>query len=163
MRIRTALATGLGAAAAAVVGTVASKPNIDTWYAGLDKPRYVPPNAVFPIAWTSLYATIAWTSAAAIDRLRANGRDTIIITGICTNICCETTAREAAKLAEENAAKAAKNAKTENAWRRISVGRLAFVTESRICSHVRPPSCVRCGWPRAKAALPRPTSACSPT
>lgn len=75
MRIRTALATGLGAAAAAVVGTVASKPNIDTWYAGLDKPRYVPPNAVFPIAWTSLYATIAWTSAAAIDRLRANGRD----------------------------------------------------------------------------------------
>lgn len=27
--------------------------------------------------------------------LRANGIDTIIITGICTNICCETTAREA--------------------------------------------------------------------
>jgi ureidoacrylate peracid hydrolase len=27
--------------------------------------------------------------------LRANGRDTIIITGICTNVCCETTAREA--------------------------------------------------------------------
>ena len=28
--------------------------------------------------------------------LRSNGIDTIIITGICTNICCETTAREAA-------------------------------------------------------------------
>lgn len=27
--------------------------------------------------------------------LRSNGIDTIIITGICTNICCETTAREA--------------------------------------------------------------------
>ncbi len=27
--------------------------------------------------------------------LRANGRDTIIVTGICTNVCCETTAREA--------------------------------------------------------------------
>lgn len=28
--------------------------------------------------------------------LRSNGIDTIIVTGICTNICCETTAREAA-------------------------------------------------------------------
>ncbi len=28
--------------------------------------------------------------------LRGNGIDTIIVTGICTNICCETTAREAA-------------------------------------------------------------------
>ena len=27
--------------------------------------------------------------------LRANGVDTIIVSGICTNICCETTAREA--------------------------------------------------------------------
>ena len=27
--------------------------------------------------------------------LRANGIDTIIVSGICTNICCETTAREA--------------------------------------------------------------------
>ena len=28
--------------------------------------------------------------------LRSNGIDSIIVTGICTNICCETTAREAA-------------------------------------------------------------------
>ncbi len=28
--------------------------------------------------------------------LRGNGIDTIVVTGICTNICCETTAREAA-------------------------------------------------------------------
>jgi ureidoacrylate peracid hydrolase len=28
--------------------------------------------------------------------LRGNGIDSIIVTGICTNICCETTAREAA-------------------------------------------------------------------
>ena len=27
--------------------------------------------------------------------LRGRGIDTIIVTGICTNICCETTAREA--------------------------------------------------------------------
>lgn len=29
---------------------------------------------MFPIAWTTLYADIAVTSAAAIDRLRADGR-----------------------------------------------------------------------------------------
>jgi tryptophan-rich sensory protein len=40
----------------------------------LKKPSYVPPNAVFPLAWTSLYTDIAVTSAAAIDRLRAAGR-----------------------------------------------------------------------------------------
>ena len=44
------------------------------WYARLRKPSYVPPDAVFPVAWTSLYADIAATSALAIDRLRAGGR-----------------------------------------------------------------------------------------
>jgi len=37
----------------------------------------------------------AFTGTDLDQLLRANGRDTIIITGICTNICCETTAREA--------------------------------------------------------------------
>ena len=27
--------------------------------------------------------------------LRSNGIDSVIVTGICTNVCCETTAREA--------------------------------------------------------------------
>ena len=30
---------------------------------------------MFPVAWTTLYADIAVTSATAIDRLRATGRD----------------------------------------------------------------------------------------
>ena len=29
--------------------------------------------------------------------LRANGIDTIVVSGICTNICCETTSREAGR------------------------------------------------------------------
>jgi ureidoacrylate peracid hydrolase len=37
----------------------------------------------------------AFTGTDLDQLLRANGRDTIIITGICTNVCCETTAREA--------------------------------------------------------------------
>lgn len=37
----------------------------------------------------------AFTGTDLDQILRANGRDTLIITGICTNVCCETTAREA--------------------------------------------------------------------
>ena len=37
----------------------------------------------------------AFTGTDLDQILRANGRDTIIVTGICTNVCCETTAREA--------------------------------------------------------------------
>ncbi len=37
----------------------------------------------------------AFTGTDLDQILRGNGIDSIIITGICTNICCETTAREA--------------------------------------------------------------------
>ena len=70
----TLAATTLAVAAAAGVGSVASRASADSWYSRLRKPSYVPPNAVFPVAWTSLYTDIATTSAAAIDRLRAAGR-----------------------------------------------------------------------------------------
>ena len=69
------LGTGLATAAAAVAGSVASKKGVQGWYTTIRKPSYVPPNAVFPIAWTTLYADIAATSAAVIDRFRADGED----------------------------------------------------------------------------------------
>lgn len=37
----------------------------------------------------------SFTGTDLDNLLRANGIDTIIVSGICTNICCETTAREA--------------------------------------------------------------------
>lgn len=43
-----AVVSGLGAAA--------TYPAIPTWYAGLAKPAWTPPNSVFPIVWTALYA-----------------------------------------------------------------------------------------------------------
>jgi translocator protein len=46
-------------AAAAVVGTVTTRSSVDTWYRGLRKPSFTPPNAVFPIVWSGLYALIA--------------------------------------------------------------------------------------------------------
>lgn len=71
----TLLGTGLATVAAAVAGSVASRDGVRGWYTTIRKPGYVPPNAVFPIAWTTLYADIAVTSAAAIDRFRAEGRN----------------------------------------------------------------------------------------
>lgn len=69
------IGTGLATAAAAVAGNVASREGVQGWYKTIRKPSYVPPNAVFPIAWTALYADIAATSAAAIDRFRADGEN----------------------------------------------------------------------------------------
>lgn len=70
---KSIIGTSLATAAAAVVGSVASRQGVETWYPTVRKPRYVPPNAVFPLAWTTLYADIAVTSAATVDKLRADG------------------------------------------------------------------------------------------
>jgi tryptophan-rich sensory protein len=75
MRLPAVLGTALATAGAAVIGSVASKAGVETWYRTLKKPSYVPPNAVFPVAWTALYGDIAVTSGSAIDRLRAEGDD----------------------------------------------------------------------------------------
>ncbi len=68
-------ATSLAVAAAAASGSIASAKGIPAWYARLRKPPYQPPNAAFPVAWTTLYGDIATTSAIAIDRFRTTGRD----------------------------------------------------------------------------------------
>lgn len=66
-------------AAAAIVGNLATMPKIGTWYAGLTKPSFNPPNWVFGPVWGLLYAMMAyaffrvlagppspWTAAAII-------------------------------------------------------------------------------------------------
>ena len=56
--------------AAGGLGTVATEPNITTWYAALNKPPFNPPDAAFPAAWTILYllmavaAWLAWRAPA---------------------------------------------------------------------------------------------------
>jgi tryptophan-rich sensory protein len=52
---------GLATAGAAWYGSRYSKGNRDPWYRQLDKPDFTPPDQVFPIVWTSLYALIAWS------------------------------------------------------------------------------------------------------
>ncbi|OCB28288.1 TspO protein [Mycobacterium malmoense] len=67
-------ATGLAVAVAGGTGSIANAKAIPTWYARLRKPPYQPPNAAFPVAWTTLYGDIAVSSAVAIDRFRAAGQ-----------------------------------------------------------------------------------------
>ena len=44
---------------AAGVGTLATTPNIATWYATLAKPTWTPPNWLFGPVWTLLYISMA--------------------------------------------------------------------------------------------------------
>ena len=46
--------------AVAVSASLVTQPNIPTWYAGLQKPAFTPPNWAFPVAWTILYAMMAY-------------------------------------------------------------------------------------------------------
>lgn len=46
--------------AAAVLGNLATMPNIAGWYAGLAKPALTPPNWLFGPAWTILYILMAF-------------------------------------------------------------------------------------------------------
>jgi benzodiazapine receptor len=41
------------------LGSLATVPNIPTWYAGLEKPPWNPPNWVFGPMWTTLYLLMA--------------------------------------------------------------------------------------------------------
>ena len=73
----------LATAMAAVAGSVASQQGVRGWYTKIRKPGYVPPNAVFPVAWTTLYVDIAATSAATEVDIRL--QDGSVIPGL-TNV-----------------------------------------------------------------------------
>ncbi|WP_067967416.1 TspO/MBR family protein [Mycolicibacter icosiumassiliensis] len=74
MRISTLLGTGAAVTAAAITGSIATTPAVQSdWYEGLSKPAYQPPRQVFPIVWPALYADIAAVSASTIDELNARG------------------------------------------------------------------------------------------
>jgi benzodiazapine receptor len=45
--------------AAGGIGTIATIPNIPTWYASLNKPSFQPPNWLFGPVWTILYTIMA--------------------------------------------------------------------------------------------------------
>jgi translocator protein len=65
--MNTRTVTAGAVAAAAAIGAVAADPG-SAWYRGLRKPRWQPPPPAYPLAWTPLYATIAYAGARALAR-----------------------------------------------------------------------------------------------
>jgi benzodiazapine receptor len=59
----------------AIVGQIATYPNLVPWFAGLRKPPFNPPNWVFAPVWTTLYGLMAF-GLWRILRARADSRTT---------------------------------------------------------------------------------------
>lgn len=53
--------------AAGAIGSLATTPNIPTWYANLEKPFLNPPNEVFGPVWTLLYLLIGIASMVVLQ------------------------------------------------------------------------------------------------
>lgn len=56
----------LGSSAAGAIGSLATSPNIPSWYATLDKPPLIPPNEVFGPVWSVLYVMMGIALALII-------------------------------------------------------------------------------------------------
>ena len=72
--MRALAGTSAAVAVTGAVGGLASADVRSDWYANLDKPGFQPPDRVFPVAWTALYADIALVTGAALAALRRRGR-----------------------------------------------------------------------------------------
>jgi benzodiazapine receptor len=66
-------------AAVAALGSMATRANIPTWYAGVAKPGFTPPNWIFAPVWTVLYAMMAYAIWRILALPRSPARTTAII------------------------------------------------------------------------------------
>lgn len=67
---------------AGLIGSLATVPNIPTWYAGLDKPPLLPPNEVFGPVWTLLYVLMGVALALVILHKAKDKKDTYVWFGV---------------------------------------------------------------------------------
>lgn len=65
--MKTTIAAVGAVAAVAAAGGAAADPG-SPWYRGLRKPRWQPPPPAYALAWTPLYAAIAFAGARALRR-----------------------------------------------------------------------------------------------
>lgn len=71
--MRPHLLTAAMSGAAAVVGSIGTKPQSD-WYQSLDKPSWQPPGYAFPMVWTPVYSLIAWGTGRMVDEAAEGDR-----------------------------------------------------------------------------------------
>jgi benzodiazapine receptor len=70
---------GLATAGAAWYGARYSRNgNRNSWYRGLDKPGFTPPDETFPVVWTALYTLIAWSGWRIWSAAPSRQRDTAL-------------------------------------------------------------------------------------
>ncbi|MFC4241770.1 TspO/MBR family protein [Gryllotalpicola reticulitermitis] len=70
---RWTLIAAAATAAAAALGAAGTRPKT-AWYRALDKPDWQPPGRAFPLVWTPLYASIAWSAARSLKAESREGR-----------------------------------------------------------------------------------------
>ncbi len=58
--LRRLLIAALPVLAVSLAGGLVTRPSIPTWYAGLAKPGFTPPNWLFAPVWTTLYILMAY-------------------------------------------------------------------------------------------------------
>jgi benzodiazapine receptor len=64
---------------AALIGNIATFPNIPGWYAGLEKPGFTPPNWLFGPVWTMLYIIMAFAFWRILEApSRSPGKSTAV-------------------------------------------------------------------------------------
>lgn len=64
------------------IGSLATIPNIPSWYAGLDKPPLLPPNWVFGPVWTLLYILMGIALALVILHKSKDKKSAYILFGV---------------------------------------------------------------------------------
>lgn len=64
--------------AASVIGSLATLPNIPSWYLTIAKPWFTPPNWIFGPVWTALYTIMAYAFYRVLRQPTASGRTWVI-------------------------------------------------------------------------------------
>jgi len=69
----------LGSLIVGTTATIFTEPNIPTWYAGLIKPEFNPPNWLFAPVWTALYILMGIAAARVWKKQASEGRKGVTI------------------------------------------------------------------------------------
>ncbi len=78
-RLTSLLTSIIPVAAASVIGSVVTLPNIPAWYAFIAKPWFTPPNWIFGPVWTALYIMMAYAFYRVLRQDSSGGHRSTIM------------------------------------------------------------------------------------